>query len=399
MLHIFGGTYRESCSEGSWDQIFGSGLRASAVVRGLGCQVSLATCVDDDTKPHVLSICKSFDVDVRLTSRPTSVSFNYPHSLAVPIIRPTPESFTKLPTLHGKVKCALVFGMIEARCNILANRIVYDPQSPHAPAPFDSPRSADQSRALVCNAREIRLLTGEQSVQIAATALVERNEWDVVVVKHGAGGALVSSTAGADWIPAYRTERVWPIGTGDVFAAVFALKWGIDGSAPDQAAKYASRAVAYYSNSKSVPIPQAALDSPVGEPLEQSSGLDSKQVYLAGPFFNMMERWMIDQSRQALTDQGMNVFSPMHDVGFGTAEEVVGPDLIGLEKSDVVFAIVDHLDPGTLFEVGHAVARGKPVVAFAQSSDPESLKMLQGTACLVCHDFASAVYQTAWISR
>ena len=44
----------------------------------------------------------------------------------------------------------------------------------------------------------------------------------------------------------------------------------------------------------------------------------------------------------------MDVFSPVHDVGPGPASEVAPVDIEQLRECDVVFAILDGLDSGTL---------------------------------------------------
>ncbi len=71
-------------------------------------------------------------------------------------------------------------------------------------------------------------------------------------------------------------------------------------------------------------------------------------------------------------------------------------DIEAIKKSDLVFAVVDGLDSGTLFEVGYARALEKPVVAFVQNETAQSIKMLQGTQCEIVDDFASAIYRVTW---
>jgi nucleoside 2-deoxyribosyltransferase len=110
----------------------------------------------------------------------------------------------------------------------------------------------------------------------------------------------------------------------------------------------------------------------------------------------MAQRWLIEQSRRHLSEQGFRVFSPFHDVGYGSAAEVVPADIAALKKSDFVFAIADGLDSGTLFEIGYAKALGKPVVAFVQNESEQNLKMLEGTNCEIASDFASAIYRMTW---
>jgi nucleoside 2-deoxyribosyltransferase len=90
------------------------------------------------------------------------------------------------------------------------------------------------------------------------------------------------------------------------------------------------------------------------------------------------------------------VFSPLHEIGEGPGEVVAPQDLAGLDECQVVLAILNGSDAGTLFEVGYAVAKGIPVVALAQNMRPEDIKMPQGTGCTIVGDLATAIYQAIW---
>jgi nucleoside 2-deoxyribosyltransferase len=218
------------------------------------------------------------------------------------------------------------------------------------------------------------------------------------VVKRGSLGATVITSSEIRNIPAYRTQRVWPVGSGDVFAAVFAFYWASDKTDPFTAASRASLATAYYCDTKRLPIPTNFTEQAKYQPIEKKNDfpLSPKQVYLAGPFFTMAERWVINQAREYLMEQGFKVFSPLHDIGFGTAMEVAPADIEGLKHSDIVFALLDGLDAGTVFEIGYARSHYKPVVVFVQNESDESLKMLAGTNCEIVNDFVSAIYRTVW---
>jgi nucleoside 2-deoxyribosyltransferase len=122
-------------------------------------------------------------------------------------------------------------------------------------------------------------------------------------------------------------------------------------------------------------------------------------VYLAGPFFNIGQRWLVEESRLALLGMGLRVFSPLHDVGMGHAQEVAPKDIEALKVSRSVLALVDGLDAGTLFEIGYARCLGRPVIVLAQSTPEEPLKMLTGTSCEVVSDFVTSLYRAAWAAR
>ena len=119
-------------------------------------------------------------------------------------------------------------------------------------------------------------------------------------------------------------------------------------------------------------------------------------IYLAGPFFDIAQRWLVEEARALLTDLGATVFSPVHEVGPGPAAVVAPEDIKGLEAADVVFAILNGLDPGTIFEAGYAVRKGIPVVGLAQNVKEEDLKMIVGSGCEITDDFASALYRAVW---
>jgi nucleoside 2-deoxyribosyltransferase len=71
---------------------------------------------------------------------------------------------------------------------------------------------------------------------------------------------------------------------------------------------------------------------------------------------------------------------------------------MGLESCDSVLAILNGTDPGTIFEVGYAIAKGKPVTIFSERTPPEDLTMMYGTNCRVYGDFSSAAYNVVWDS-
>jgi hypothetical protein len=105
---------------------------------------------------------------------------------------------------------------------------------------------------------------------------------------------------------------------------------------------------------------------------------------------------VVDEARRYLTELGLTVFSPVHNVGPGPAEVVAPADLAALDTCDRVFAILDGLDTGTVFEVGYARAKNLPVYVLAQSVSEEDLKMVSGSNCNVFFDFVTALHHTAW---
>lgn len=395
MIRVVGGIYFERCWEGDWDQLFGSGLRAAAALASLGAEVRLEGFASKESEPAVRASASALGVAVDVHIAAQTVAFVYEHPLATPMILPPPQLTKRGSTIAVDDKVVLRFGMVDGEAVVHADAAVYDPQSAYEPIGFAQNGSTASRLAIVCNRREARLLTGAGSLDEAARRMAEREHASVVVVKRGTHGATVFVDGEFHHVPAFRTTSVWPIGSGDVFSAVFTKAWALENLSAVESARRASLATALYCQSRTLPV-VTDLEASALEVarVREDAG---QQIYLAGPFFNMMQRWMIRQAREAISDCGLRVFSPLHDVGHGLAEDVATKDIEGLEASAAVFAVCDGLDSGTLFEIGYARKLGIPVVAFVQSESEESLKMLQGTGCEIVHDFASAIYHLTWV--
>jgi hypothetical protein len=403
-IAVVGGVYRECCRFPFYsDEIWGSGGRAAAVLSALGSSTTLYTAADQTVEQHLRSVACShgFSINVARTSR--CYQFHYEHGLAVPTVFPHMRDDDSKVQIRVTSPIALVFGMLEADPGVNAEVVVYDPQTPLSPSPFVPAPGSYPRIAYVLNAAEACCLSGECEPEIAGSKLMSIIQPEVVIVKLGVKGALVFYNGRCTRISACITPRVWKIGSGDVYSAVFTYKWAIEGHSPEGAAHLASRGAAWYVNNRGVlPIPTECLISSyasrfVEHVLNDSPLLqDEYHVYLAGPFFNTSQRWLIEEARHALQQMGLRVFSPLHDVGFGSAHDVAPRDIEALKSSRAVIALLDGLDTGTVFEIGYARALSKPVVVLIESSSEEPVKMISGTGCVMVDDFVSAIYRVAW---
>jgi len=391
-LSVVGGVYHERCIWPDWDQIVGSGGRAAATLKGHVKSISLHSYAT----PAVVTALQPFVSNAGFAFHPTNssqtLSFEYVHCLSTPIIRPTPNRIRRNLPIELRATNILRFGMMEGTAIVQAERCVYDPQSAFEPEPFHANGSSATELAIVGNRGEIASLGGQRDAIASARALLRRGA-KVVVVKAGAHGAHIIQRNSERTVPAFDSGDVWTIGSGDIFAAIFAACWMVKKLSPYESALIASRAVAVYAGSMALPSPSVRqLRS------ANMKGVVSRvgRIYLAGPFFTVAQRWMIDEARRCLQELGVKVFSPVHDVGHGPAEHVADADLAALKKCDAVFAILDGLDSGTVFEVGYARALKKPVYAFAQTVSSEDLKMIVGSHCKVFSDFVTALHRAAW---
>lgn len=391
-ITIAGGVYHEQAVWPAWDQLYGSAGRAAAAIAGHVGSITLRAYARPDTAAAFQPYAATYGFTFEAVPAEQTISFGYVHSLSTPTILPVPARIRANASFSVAANAVLRFGMMEGSAVVEADRCVYDPQSPLNPEPFDRNGSKAKHVAIVANRSEIVAMGGRDNHIEAARSLLGGSV-EVVVVKCGPAGAAVVEPSHVTFVPAFRTERVWTVGSGDVFAAIFAARWAVHGDNAPDAAELASRAVAAYVDSMSLPVP--AVVALRGMDLAEA-GTKGGKVYLAGPFFTISQRWLIDESRRCLRELGLDVFSPVHDVGAGPAEAVAPADLAALDGCDAVFAILDSLDSGTLFEVGYARARSKPVYALAQAVSEEDLKMVVGSGCRVFDDFVTALHHVAW---
>ena len=250
-MRIVGGIYNERSVFPEYDVIYGSGGRAAVALSLINPDITLTSFVGEsrrcDIEYHVNDIWKltldGYDV-------PEMVSFTYYHGLSSPIIRPTRLPVDNAPEIRVSGDIILQFGMLEGSAVVTGKKVIYDPQNPERPEHFDAKGSTADELAYVLNRGEAYKLTGHAETHQAAEVLLNQLNVKVVVVKSGANGAKVYTATTTDHVAAYATSKVWPIGSGDVFAAAFAHFWGTENTSPVEAARYASKAAALYCDRK-----------------------------------------------------------------------------------------------------------------------------------------------------
>lgn len=393
VLVVAGGIYRERCVWPEWQRTMGSAGRAAAAVASFGHPVRLVGYATTDVVEEFLPQAQLDGIDFAPVQATSPITFDYVHGMSIPRVVPDPVVIQQEAPIQVTGDIVLRFGMLEGTAVVDAEICVYDPQSAYLPEKFGANGSRAKRLAIVANRGEVCALAREKEPVTAARKLMQAEGADVVVVKSGSRGAIVVTPSGEVTVPAYQTSHVWPVGSGDVFAAAFAEWWGVQGLAPDEAAALASRATADYVETSALPIDPTMRTKPEQRPAAVGQKM---RVYLAGPFFSIAQRWLVDDVRRCLQEMGMDVFSPVHDVGRGPAQEVAPKDIEALRECDAVFALVDGLDSGTVFEAGFARALGKPVYCLAQSVAEEDLKMLVGTDCRIYFDLVTALHHLHW---
>lgn len=377
-MHIAGGIYRELCQVPQWNAVFGSGGRAAAAVSVLSPGSSLHAYSEDFDSSGITSL-RELGIDMRLSPRPTAIAFAYFHPLSRPYIQPPPDELVRQPTIHVSGDAVLRFGFLEGDVVVDARRAVYDPQTWRDPAPFGANGSVAAELAIVLNELELRSAAGLDDLSSAASRLMEHQGAAVIVAKGGIRGAMVFESGGrVAHIPAYRSSRVFKIGTGDVFSAIFAHHWAEMGRPAIEATEMASRSVAAYCSGGRLPLADDALDYQV--PVK-STVLGS--VALEGSVKTIGQRYAMEEARFVLNELGVKVMSPALD---GTSS--VAPA--------AVLVLADGFGDEAMEEVLRARAAGTPVVVLCEGGAPASDALIDGPGVTVTDDFVSALYFVAW---
>ncbi|WP_233113177.1 PfkB family carbohydrate kinase [Aggregatibacter actinomycetemcomitans] len=407
-ITVIGGVYIERCAWPHWDELYGSEGRALSVLQSLGCATKLYSCLNKDSANILQAragIYKtSFEICSSLKESYRPIKFHYLHGLSTPQISAITTEFAQQnEIIEDNI---LVFGMLEGNPTISGNKVVYDPQNPISPKDFSENGSTANELAIVLNTNEAYKLIKNRNLSLDEIAYeLIKNKAKVVIIKQGVRGVNIYQKLNdryikKDSVPCYFTKNVWKIGSGDCFSAHFAYQWIYEGKTPTEAAELASKATAYYCETRGYPSFEEFTNwKNRVQPITHRHSEKKVTVYLAGPFFTLSQIWLINETRRLLSEMGLIVFSPYHEIGTGDAIMVVPKDIDGINNSDIIFAIFDGKDSGTIFEIGYATAKNKPVIVYNENEKSEDLKMMEGTDCIVIKDYVSAIYRTLWESQ
>lgn len=398
-LDVIGGVYNEYVLKPHHIALLGSAGRGACSIGPDRAKIVLHTALGDDQALNLASLASAFGFTANRTRSERSLSFSYVHGLDSPLITPEPHTIRSKPKLALEAERVLCYGALDFDWAVSAEQAVYDPQDAFGARTFGSRGSTANRLAIVLNEYEASYITGEMAPEDMVTALFEKENAEAVILKRGVTGTIVATKDGErNTIPPYLTRNVFKLGSGDVFSAIFAWAWMIDGQTALESAHLAGISTAYYveTHAQVIPLDVRAQGESLGIRPAVGHAKANQTVYLAGPFFTLTQLWLVEEARMHLQSAGLIVFSPYHDVGHGTAEVVAPRDLDAIDRCDIVYAIVGGFDPGTMFEIGYARAKNKPVVVFVENEKDEDLKMLKGTDCVLLDDFASSIYRAAW---
>jgi sugar/nucleoside kinase (ribokinase family)/nucleoside 2-deoxyribosyltransferase len=257
----------------------------------------------------------------------------------------------------------------------------------------DAKRALAFCSVLLVNEEEARRLSGEQELPSIITKLRELGAKDIII-KRGIRGCLVCKADGVSSFPAFKSNAVCTLGSGDVFAGAFAVYY-METQDIIKSAELASCIAANFIEKEDVEqlIGRNALQEDYSSrPRVYVPDVQKNSVYLAGPFFSDQEWAWVNIVCSALEQAGFHVGSPSRENGILSAgstqndkQDVFNADINLVERAQAVIALVDHGDPGTSFEIGFAYKSGIPVFSLQTSADSLN-NMISGGSRRIFHN-------------
>jgi nucleoside 2-deoxyribosyltransferase len=219
---------------------------------------------------------------------------------------------------------------------------------------------------------------------------------DVFLLKESRGGSRLFNLRddSLEEIPATLGQTVNSVGVGDVYTAVMA---GLSQRGWIEAAWRGCQVATSYSQTTFPDDIKRDVERGFKLSLETLKALGGTvlpwherphyAIYLAGPDFSYVEKPELDRASESLAYHNFRLCRPIQENGelkrpAGEADlyRAYHTDYELLKKCDAVFAVPIGRDPGTLVEVGMAIAMGKPVITFDPRHENENTMVVVGSS-------------------
>lgn len=398
MIKIIGGTYEEINLDITTYNILGSGLRSlSFILENSKQDVEFFTRGNEKVAKHLSNYMGVYNnLHINISNSEHLLTFKYYFALDNPSIYPNPSTLKDIPILKASKGDFICFGMLDGDFEIDGNKVVYDPQTYLNPTKF-SKRSNAKELIYVVNLSEAKSFANSSDMESILEFFFDEEKVKALIIKNGPHGAIIYLNKEEVYnIPAYKTDVVNKIGSGDIFTTAFAYYWFDYGELSIQeCALYASKTTAIYCDNETYEAYNIKASKFNYNELETKK-INEKQVYIASPIFSLSEIVLVDKIRDSLIDLGVKVFSPYHDVGYGNEKLIAEKDIRGIDESDIIFCVLDGLDSGTLIELGYAMSKGKEIIGYHRTVNSGDLLMLEMAKIKYFNELTTALYQTIW---
>lgn len=219
---------------------------------------------------------------------------------------------------------------------------------------------------------------------------------DVFLLKENRGGSRLFDLRnnGVEEIPATLGNTVNSVGVGDVYSSVMV---GLSQKGWIEAAWRGCQAATSYSQSTFPDDIKRDLQRGFRLSLDVLQALrgtvlpwhdrQSYSIYLAGPDFSYVEKQELDHAVESLVYHNFKVRRPVLENGElkrpasnGELRCTYHMDYHLLKECDAIFAVPLDRDPGTLVEIGMAIAMGKPVITYDPRHENENTMVVVGSS-------------------
>lgn len=216
-----------------------------------------------------------------------------------------------------------------------------------------------------------------------------------ILVKENRGGSRVFDLHAnkVEEVPALLGQTVNSVGVGDVYSAVFTFMLGEGVS--DAGWKGARVATCYAKTTYPDDFKRDAQRS-LALTVEQMRSLGGTavpwherpnfQIYFAAPDFSYIDRTHVEEVLRALAYHNFRLRRPVQENGeLGSQSSMhelrsaFHDDLDLLNECDLVFALPLERDPGTLVEIGLAIAQAKPVITYDPLEENANVMVVAGS--------------------
>jgi len=369
----------------------GGATYSAAAASALGAMVGIVAGVGDDEIRGMLPAIHDLGIDLRgifrfsgqgLEYRIRNINEIFPQQVTVRRpqgIELNPSSF---PSEYTNTRCLLCYPMripflgdIAQRTKERGGIVCADLQ--HGIYEIQEWQSFISLTDILFSSRDELLHFTKSTNDQDAVKVLRNLGAKLIIVKYGIGGSTAYPDAGDPiQIPAFLANFKCTIGAGDVYNAVFALRYVSTGNL-HQAGVDAALAASVFSehlNFQDWVTALSRLDFTRGAKSRTSiiahpEQLSSTEIYLVGHFLSEPMRYWVDAITQVLEAKGFSVFSPYRDAGLLTSQSTdeekricFENDVKALDRADFVVALLDGLGRGgTSWEIGYAYARGKPI--------------------------------------
>ena len=220
---------------------------------------------------------------------------------------------------------------------------------------------------------------------------------EVVVLKENRGGSRlrICTSGQTHELPAQLSHTVNSVGVGDVFAATFVAHADAGPLADGWRATYASAA---YAQTTDPDVFAAIVKRNARLTVEELIDLGGVSlpwevrpdmpIYLAAPDFARADRVAIERAASSLIYHNFRVRRPVQENGelppnsdWFTLKQTYRKDTDLIDQCQLMVAVPTGRDPGTLVEIGLAIARRIPVVVYDPARECANTMVIAGSDC------------------